>query len=256
MMETKLVTSRQNPICAHLRKLASSGAYREETGEYLADGEKLWEEAVRWHAPIQRLVTTDGSPLTAPEGVEHIQVPPELMAYLSPMKSPQGALFTLERRTAALPAPGKGRYLALDSLQDPGNVGTIWRAADALGADGLFLLGDCADPFHPKAVRASMGALFRTRVARFPSFEDYRAQYPQRDFFPFLLDGARSLTLADCPASPRYSLIFGNESSGLPPAFSQVGQSIFIPQSNAVDSLNLSIAVALGGFAFTQRNPR
>lgn len=164
MMETKLVTSRQNPICAHFRKLASSRAYREETGEYLADGEKLWEEAVRWRAPIQRLVTTGGSPLTPPEGVEHIQVPPELMAYLSPMKSPQGALFTLERRPAALPAPGKGRYLALDSLQDPGNVGTIWRTADALGADGLFLLGDCADPFQPKTVRATMGACFRLPV--------------------------------------------------------------------------------------------
>ena len=147
-------------------------------------------------------------------------------------------------------------HVVLVNPSDMGNLGTILRTLAAFGLGDLALVEPCADPFHPKAVRASMGALFRTRVARFPSFEDYRAQYPPRDFFPFLLDGARSLTLADCPASPRYSLIFGNESSGLPPAFSQVGQSIFIPQSNAVDSLNLSIAVALGGFAFTQRNPR
>lgn len=147
-------------------------------------------------------------------------------------------------------------HVVLVNPSDMGNLGTILRTLAAFGLNDLALIEPCADPFHPKTVRASMGALFRVQVARFPSFEDYRAQFGSRDFFPFLLDGTRSLTLADCPVSSRYSLIFGNESSGLPPAFSQVGQSIFIPQSDAVDSLNLGIAVALGGFAFTQRNPR
>ena len=120
-MEKKLVTSRQNPLCAHLRKLAKSGGYRRETGEYLADGEKLWQEAVRWGVPVKRVVTITkssfGAGLTVPEGVEHIEVPSELMAYLSPMETPQGVLFTVERREWSLPAPEKGRYLALDGLQ-------------------------------------------------------------------------------------------------------------------------------------------
>lgn len=164
-MEKKVVTSRQNPLCAHLRKLARSGSYRRETGEYLADGEKLWEEALRWSAPVRRLITTPGSALTAPDGVERIEVPPELMAYLSPMETPKGALFTLERREWPMPQDReKGKYLVLDGLQDPGNVGAIWRTADALGADGVFLLNHCADPFHPKTVRASMGACFRQPV--------------------------------------------------------------------------------------------
>lgn len=167
-MEKKVVTSRQNPLCVHLRKLARSGSYRREAGEYLADGEKMWQEAVQWGASIRQVVTTVGSPFeaaqSAPPGVEHIEVPPELMAYLSPMETPQGVLFTLERKAFPPPVAGKGRYLALDGLQDPGNVGTIWRTADALGADGVFLLGHCADPFHPKTVRASMGACFRLPV--------------------------------------------------------------------------------------------
>ena len=167
-MEKKLVTSRQNPLCIHLRKLARSGSYRREAREYLADGEKLWQEAVLWGAPIKQVITTLGNSfgagLTPPQGVEHIEVPPELMAYLSPMETPQGVLFTLERKVFPPPTGGKGRYLALDGLQDPGNVGTIWRTADALGADGVFLLGHCADPFHPKTVRASMGACFRLPV--------------------------------------------------------------------------------------------
>lgn len=167
-METKRITSRQNPLCAHLRKLARSGEYRRETGEYLADGEKLWNEAVRWNAPVKRVITTIGSSFGAallpPQGVERYEVPPELMAYLSPMETPQGALFTLERREWPREGAGKGRYLALDGLQDPGNVGTIWRTADALGADGVFLLNHCADPFHPKTVRASMGACFRQPI--------------------------------------------------------------------------------------------
>lgn len=167
-MEKKLITSRQNPVCSHLRRLAKSGAYRREVSEYLADGEKLWEEAVRWNAPIKQVITTYGSAfgaaLIVPEGAEHIEVPPELMAYLSPMEAPQGVIFTLERREWPAPAAGKGRYLVLDGLQDPGNVGAIWRTADALGADGVFLLNHCADPFHPKTIRASMGACFRQPI--------------------------------------------------------------------------------------------
>ena len=147
-------------------------------------------------------------------------------------------------------------HVVLVNPSDMGNLGTILRTMAAFGLKDLALIEPCADPFHPKAVRSSMGALFHARVARFPSFEDYRSICGNRDFFPFLLDGGQPLSLSQCPLTPCFSLIFGNEASGLPASFSGIGQSIFIPQSPAVDSLNLSVAAALGMFLFTQANPR
>ena len=94
-----------------------------------------------------------------------MSVPPELLKSLSTTETPQGVLFLC--RAPDLSAPDKltgTRYLVLDGVQDPGNVGTVWRTADAFGADGLILLPGCADPFSPKTVRATMGACFRLPV--------------------------------------------------------------------------------------------
>ena len=248
-MARKLVTSRQNPLCVHLRKLAKSGAYRRECGEYLGDGEKLWEEAIRWDAPVNRVITTQGSAfgesLQLPEGIEHIEVPPELMEYLSPMETPQGALFTLERREWPTPKVGKGRYLALDGLQDPGNVGTIWRTADALGADGLFLLHHCADPFHPKTVRATMGACFRLPVWEI-GFEG---------LCDFAAAGSMTLCAAalgdDCQTLGAFDLsgcipIIGNEGHGISEeVLTQCKRRIRIPMRERCESLNAAVAATV-----------
>ncbi|MFG6372920.1 MAG: RNA methyltransferase [Oscillospiraceae bacterium] len=248
-MEKKLVTSRQNPLCAHLRKLAKSGGYRRETGEYLADGEKLWQEAVRWGVPVKRVVTITkssfGAGLTVPEGVEHIEVPSELMAYLSPMETPQGVLFTVERREWSLPAPEKGRYLALDGLQDPGNVGTIWRTADALGADGLFLLNHCADSFHPKTVRSTMGACFRL-----PAWEVSLDQLKE-----FAAESGMTLCAAalgkDCQTLGIFDLkgclpVIGNEGHGISEeVLAACGRRVMIPMRERCESLNAAAAATV-----------
>lgn len=239
------LTSRQNPLCAHLRKLAAQGRYRRETGEYLADGRKLWEEAVRWGAPIRRLITTPDVPVELPAGVEHTVVTPQLMEYLSPMESPQGFLFTLSLpdKTPALPA-GQ-RWLALDGLQDPGNVGAVWRAADALGADGLLLLNHCADPYGPKTVRAAMGASFRlpawevtledlTALARAQGLPLYAAALGEncRD--------VREVDLRRCV------MVVGNEGHGVSPeVLAACDGTVRIPMRERCESLNAATAAAI-----------
>ena len=160
------ITSRTNALMVHIRKLGSSRAHRREAGEYLGDGVKLLDEAVRWGASLTAVVHTADVPL--PElgpAVRVAEVPVELMRSISPMETPQGVLFLARQPSQEPPERLSGcRYLALEGVQDPGNVGTILRTADAFGADGLFLLPGCADPFGPKAVRASMGAVFRLPV--------------------------------------------------------------------------------------------
>lgn len=160
------ITSRKNALLMHIRKITTSRSYRHSCGEFLGDGTKLLEEALRWNAPLSVVVTTPGVSLpTLPDGLRHVQVPQEVMASISPMQSPQGVLFLCKvgELDAQEKLEGK-RYLVLDGLQDPGNVGTIWRAADAFGADGLLLCNGCADPYNHKTVRASMGACFRLPV--------------------------------------------------------------------------------------------
>ncbi len=156
------ITSRKNPLLQHVRRLLTSRSYRRSSGQYAADGVKLLEEAVRWEAGLETVLLADGMacPMLPPD-VRVARLPEDLMAWVSPMQAPQGALFVcrLPEETDGALKPG---CLLLDGLQDPGNVGTILRTADALEIP-VVLTEDCADPYNHKTVRASMGAVFRTR---------------------------------------------------------------------------------------------
>lgn len=145
-------------------------------------------------------------------------------------------------------------HVVLVNPSDMGNLGTILRTLLGFGIRNLAVIEPAADLFHPKVIRASMGALFHMRTENFPDFDSYRRRFADRDFFPFMLDGAVALTPESCPHSSRFSLIFGNEASGLPPEFRHVGQSLFIPQTEWVDSLNLAVAVGIGSYLFTQNS--
>lgn len=145
-------------------------------------------------------------------------------------------------------------HVVLHNPSDCGNVGTILRTSLGFGVEDVALIRPCVDVFDPRVVRASMGALFQLRVHTYDTFEDYQADHPGRMLYPFMLDGSRSLpdVLAeDVPSD--WTLIFGNEGSGLPAAFARMGQPVRIPSNDRVDSLNLSIAAAIGIYGFTQK---
>lgn len=156
------ITSRQNALMTHIRKLNASRAYRRASGEYLCDGVKLLEEALRWNAPLKTVVLSEGVDAPSlPSGVRAVQVPADVMRSISPMETPQGALFTVRLPDTALPETLSGaHYLVLDGVQDPGNVGTILRTADAFDCDGVFLVNACADPYSPKTARARWARSF------------------------------------------------------------------------------------------------
>ena len=97
-----------------------------------------------------------------------------------------------------------------------------------------------------------MGAFFKLRVRTYDSFDEYRAAFPDRPLYPFMLDGARSLDAVAAEASSPFSLVFGNEQTGLPPEFARLGQSVLIPQSDEIDSLNLAAAISIGSYVFTR----
>ena len=146
-------------------------------------------------------------------------------------------------------------HVVLHHPSDAGNVGTILRTALGFGLEDIALITPCVDLFDPRTVRASMGSLFSLRVQRFADFDQYRTAHPAHALYPFMLDGSASLpSVLEQPLPPRWSLIFGNEGSGLPPAFAQLGQPVRIPSNDRIDSLNLSVAAAIGIWGFAQHS--
>ena len=242
------ITSRKNPLLVKIRQLAAGGSReRRRAGEYLGDGTKLLEEALKWHVPLTAVAVSEGLDLPElPPQVRAVQVPRDVMETISPMKSPQGALFL-----AQLPAtePPKtlegGRWLVLDGVQDPGNVGTIWRTADALGADGLLLVNGCADPYGPKAVRASMGACFRLPV--YETDVDRLCAILERSRLSLSATALREDTVSlERAELSRGAVVIGSEGRGVSPALLvRCRQTIKIPMRERCESLNAAAAAAI-----------
>lgn len=141
-------------------------------------------------------------------------------------------------------------HAVLCQISDAGNAGTAMRSLLGFGIRDVAVVKPCVDVFDPHVLRASMGAFFKLRVRVYETFEDYRAEHPERPLYPFMLDGARPLNAVAAEARPPFSLIFGNEQTGLPARFAQLGQSVLIPQSDEIDSLNLAVAVSVGTYVF------
>lgn len=239
------ITSRHNPLMGHIRKLVGSAAYRRETGEFLCDSPKLLQEALLWQAEITAVVTISPLP-RLPEHIRQVQVPEDIMSSISPVKTPQGVLFTCRLPQAPLPRSLTGRrYVLLDGVQDPGNVGTILRTLDAFDADGLLLTGGCADPYGWKAVRSSMGAVFR-RPIYFGSSEELAALLHRSDL-PLYGAALREDTVDARQADyTRCVLAIGSEGRGLSrEVLDLCDQTIRIPMSDRCESLNAAIAAAV-----------
>ncbi len=145
-------------------------------------------------------------------------------------------------------------HIVLVNPGNMGNLGTILRTAVGFGIYDIGIILPGADIWNPKTVRSSMGALFRLNFRHYVDFEEYRKEFAKHEIFTFMLDGERTLNVKDCPKSELFSLVFGNEATGLDASYLKVGTSIFIPQSQDVDSLNLTIAVGIGAYIFTNQS--
>lgn len=240
------ITSRGNALLTHMKKLAATGSYRRACGEYLCDSPKLLEEAVKWNAPLTAVVCTEGVELPELPSVRTACVPADVMASVSPMKSPQGVLFTCRLPETNLPEILLGRrYVVLDGVQDPGNVGTVLRTLDAFDFDGLILLEGCADAFSPKTVRSTMGAIFRRPV--YVTTAEQLKPVLASSGIPLYGAALRDDTKDAREVSyERCALAIGSEGRGLTAQMlSLCDATIRIPMSERCESLNAAIAAAV-----------
>lgn len=143
-------------------------------------------------------------------------------------------------------------HIVLVNPSDMGNMGTIIRTSIGFGLEHLAIIEPGVDVFNPKVVRASMGSLFQLNIHYYKSFEEYAQTCGKRSMYPFMLKGAVPLQELERDRSETYSLIFGNEATGLPDSFAQVGQSVVIRHTDHIDSLNLALAAGMGIYEFTK----
>lgn len=202
-------------------------------------------EALRWGARLDTLLWAEGA--VPPEGIpstaRQVAVPGDLLRSVAPTQTPQQVLFLCALPGRVPPETLSGsRYLVLDGLQDPGNVGTLWRTADAFGADGLFLLPGCADPWGPKTLRATMGACFRL-----PVWEGtLEALLPRLEAagLPLYATALREDTedIRTVPLS-RAAVVIGSEGQGVSPlVLAACAKTLKIPMRERCESLNAAAA--------------
>ena len=237
------ITSRKNPLLQQVRRLLSSRKERQSTGLFVADGTKLLAEAVKWYPGLDTVILTDGVEASVPEHVRTVWVPQEVMASISPMETPQGALFVcrLLEKKAFVPLPG---MLLLDGIQDPGNLGTILRTADALEVP-VALLEGCADPYSHKVVRASMGAVFRTQPiqTQWQSAAAACADARIPVAVTALTDRAEDIRNAQLS---RMAVVIGSEGQGVrQQILAESQKQLIIPMSSRCESLNAAVAATI-----------
>lgn len=253
----RAITAFSNPLVKRVRGLREK-RHRREEGLFLAEGLRILAEAEEagvlplWlfyaadsagHPIVQRL-----SRRVEAQGGEAIETSRDILHKLSGKDNPQVVLGVYRQFDTALATIDRGAadiWLVAQSLRDPGNLGTILRTGDAVGAGGLILVDDCVDPFSVEAVRASMGALFTQRIA----------QARWEEFLPWLRSGPGQLVGTSLRASVDYRaalyaapvfLMIGNEAQGLPAAYEDACDvRVKIPMRGKADSLNAAVACAV-----------
>ena len=242
MTETR-ITARKNPFLQQVRKLLTSRKYREEQGLFVADGTKLLAEAARYYPGLHTVILSDGVEAELPEQVRVIRVPEDVLASISPMETPQGALFLCRLPEKKPFAPQRGMLL-LDGIQDPGNVGTILRTADALDIP-VALLEGCADPYGHKVVRATMGAVFRREVVQ-TTWAEAKVRCAEAGIpigVTALTERARDLRQAPLP---EMAVVIGSEGRGVrPEILDSAGEALIIPMNPHCESLNAAVAATI-----------
>ena len=266
-----MITSKSNPTVREIR-LLKQAKYRQACGEYFIEGVRLVEEALRQAVPVLKLAysprlerTERGAEVLSSArkkipGAEWLYLSDEVMATLCDTQTHQGILAVLKKEERGFEELGqkKAMIVLLHELQDPGNLGTIFRLADAGGSGGLILSRGTIDPYSPKVVRASMGSLWRVPFLKDQDLGECLNRLRSRGYriLATAVRGAPSLWEVDF--SRPAAVLFGQEGAGLPQDLMKAADGLFtIPMTPQVDSLNVAMAAGLVIYeAFRQKSAK
>ncbi|MGQ7828567.1 TrmH family RNA methyltransferase [Altererythrobacter sp. Z27] len=255
--ERRQITGFSNPTVKYLRSLREK-KHRKASGKFLAEGLRLLTDARECgHLPEMLVMASGRDPHPLLDALERevlaaggdvIETSPDILSKITGKANPQAVAGVFAEFDTSLAALNRGKakiWLVAQALRDPGNLGTMLRTGDAVGAGGLILIDDCADPFSVEAVRASMGAIFTQQVA----------QARWEDFLPWLRAGEGQLVAASLRDAVPYRsapyrapcfILVGNESQGLPEEYETASDlRVTMPMKGRADSLNAAVAGAV-----------
>lgn len=252
----ELIISKHNPIVRHVRAL-NNKKYREEKRQFYIEGVKLVQEAIKEGVSISFLLFSDEFDynefiMESEVSFGHIQtfrLSGRIFKDISDCSTPQGIIAVINRiddQISDVLSKEQFFLVILDEVRDPGNVGTIIRTLDAAGADGLVLLGGCADPYSPKTVRSTMGSIFRIPVYEIDDSKEFFANLKKLGTHIMVGHVRGGDLFAWKGGHERIALVIGNESKGVNKDILEVATStVTIPMSGKTDSLNAATAAGL-----------
>ena len=245
------ITSLKNPKVTTWKSLKDRKG-RKETGCFRVEGRKRVEEALASAFPVAAVLVEDGrlGEFCLPADLPVYAMPEHVLAAVCDTKTPQGIAAVV--RMAEVPLQGK-RLVAMDGVQDPGNVGTIIRTADAAGFDGVILSVQCADVFSPKVLRATMGSIFRMGVRVTDDLPGLLAQMVQEgaSVLSSQLDGEPFYQRR--PLNERFVLVIGSEGNGVTDEVKAVAtHKVKLPMRGGAESLNAAVAAGIMMYELTR----
>lgn len=253
----KRIESTQNALVKYWKKLATTRKERERSGEFLVEGFHLVEEALKNKERIVQLIVREGVdlPLLWPiDDVAIVEVTPAVAKEFAETETTQGVFAVCKQPTVADELMATWRkVLLVDAVQDPGNVGTMIRTADAAGIDAVILGKGCADLYNPKTLRSAQGSHFHIPVVR-GDLEDW-IEALQCNGIPVFGTALEedAVNYSEIQHTGSFGIMVGNEGSGInPQLLSKTDQNIIIPIFGQAESLNVAVATGIVLYGFVK----
>ena len=260
----QVITSKDNEIIKNIKKLKEK-KYRDQTGEYIIEGIKLVEEAITENAKISKIVVcedceTDGS---IPKDLMYeiakydcIYVSKKIFEAISDVSTPQGILAVIKKCSEMSQQEilyNEDIIVVLDGVQDPGNLGTILRTVDSVNLKQIILSPKCADPYNPKVVRSTMGAIFRLNIIESKNIIETLKEIKKNKYkiVTTSLETNESIYTADLN---RKAIIIGNEANGVSKGILEMAnEKVKIPMLVKTESLNVAVATGIILYEYVRR---
>lgn len=255
-MQFERITSTSNRIIKEIRELGTKKG-RMALNAYILEGLRLVDEALQAGAEIRYFVVSEGVPDSFEKllekhpgytGTMGYRIPDDLFERISETESPQGIMAIASYPLIDLDdsIDRFSRLIILENLQDPGNMGTIIRTADACGMDGILLSKDSVDPYNPKVLRSTMGSIFHLPIIISENLDQAVQNLKQKGIVVIAAHPREAQVCWEAPLKDHFALVIGNEGNGLSEnMLNQADLRVLIPMPGKTESLNASVAAAM-----------
>ena len=258
----QVISSKDNELIKHIKKLKDK-KYRDESNEYIIEGVKLIEEAVKENAKIKKIIICEDTTRTyeIPTNImleiakyECVYVTDKIFNSITQVTNPQGIMAIIEKNSDDAEIDfTQDIIISLDDVQDPGNLGTILRTVDSIGLNQIIVSKETADAFNPKVVRSTMGAIFRVKIIEVDNLQDTIKQIKKHHFKLMVTSLQTRNSIYDIEFKKKI-IVIGNEANGVSKEIQDMAdEKAKIPMLGKTESLNASVAAGIVMYEYVRQ---